>query len=216
MKVWVTRDEDRLGPLSSALIAVGLEVILEPVVQRRLISDAADEIARLGRDDWLVLTSVYAIRAVAAQPARVPRVAVVGQASREAALARGFRVEFVSDLGSGQSLFRGLRAVVQGGRVCYPRSHQAPSPQPWPEVELTSPILYETIPRPFERRVAKQADIVSVVSPSAVAAVGAFDLRYASIGPSTSEAIGRIGRTLWVESPQPDFTSLANAIADQC
>ena len=61
MNVWVTRDEKSDGPLSSALRSAGLGVILEPVLERRVVTDAADVIARLGPDDWLVLTSVYAV-----------------------------------------------------------------------------------------------------------------------------------------------------------
>ncbi|MCH7840618.1 MAG: hypothetical protein IID38_10345, partial [Planctomycetes bacterium] len=82
MRIWVTRDETPGGPLSAALAAVGLTVVCEPVLQRRVIDDAAETISRLSPDDWLVLTSVYAVEAVRADRARIPRVAVVGEASR--------------------------------------------------------------------------------------------------------------------------------------
>lgn len=213
MKVWVTRDETNDGPLSTALRAVGQVVVLEPVLERRAVGDAAEAISRLGPDDWLVLTSPYAISAVAAEPAQVPCVAVVAEPSRKAARARGFRVELVSPGGDGKSLFKELRRTVRNGKVCYPRSGLVPPPEPWAGVELLSPVLYETVPRPFDRDVVKRVDVVSVVSPSAVDAVGPVDLPVASIGPSTSAAIRGLGIEPWVEAPERSFTSLADAIA---
>jgi uroporphyrinogen-III synthase len=186
--------------------------VLEPVLERRLVTDAADIIGQLGPDDWLVLTSVYAVEAVAPQPARRPRVAVVGEASRSAAMAKGFHVELVSAEGTGESLFASLREEVQSGNVCFPRSSLAKVPRPWPGVEVISPILYETVPRSFDPGIVHRVDVVCVASPSAVEAVGPVDLPFASIGPTTSAAIRRLGKEPWVEAPQPSFESLASAI----
>lgn len=215
MRVWVTRDEVSDGPLSTALRDVGLEVVLEPVLQRRIVTDAADVIGQLGPDDWLVLTSAYAAEAVAPEPARRPRVAVVGNASRRAALAKGFRVELVSTEGTGRNLFEVLRAKAPSGKICYPRSSLVEVPQSWPGVEILSPILYETILRSFDPDIVHRVDVVCVASPSAVEAIGPVDLPFASIGPTTSAAIRRLGKTPWVEAPQRGFESLASAIRDR-
>ncbi len=215
MRVWVTRDETGDGPLSAALRNAGLEVVLEPVLERRAVSDAAEEISRLGPDDWLVLTSAYAIAAVAQGPARVPRVAVVAEASRRAAQARGFRVELIASEGDGRSLFRDLRQTVNRGKICYPRSSLAHPPDPWPDVELISPVLYSTHPRHFDRDVIGRVEVVALVSPSAVEAVGPVDLPLASMGPSTSAAIRKLGREPWIEAPQRSFESLAHALAEK-
>ncbi|UCC31740.1 MAG: uroporphyrinogen-III synthase [Phycisphaerales bacterium] len=215
MKVWVTREETNDGPLCAALRAVGLEPVLEPALERRVVTDAADEISRLGPGDWLVLTSTYAVNAVAAEPARVPRVAVVAESSRAAAQARGFRVELVSRDGTGKSLFDQLRSEITTGKVCFPRSALVEPPKGWPGVELLSPVLYETVSRAFDRNVIKSVDVVSVASASAVEAVGKVDLPFASIGPSTSKALRDLGIDPWVEAPQRSFESLAAAIAGQ-
>lgn len=212
MRVWVTRDEGSDGAMSSALRAVGLTVALEPVLQRRVLTDAASEIDRLEPDDWLVLTSVYAIDAVAQVPARRPRVAVVGEASRKAAVAKGFRVELMAADGTGKSLFDQLHSMATTGKVCYPRSSLAAVPQAWQGVELISPVLYETVPRQFDHNVIGRVDVVCVASPSAVEAVGSVDLHYTSIGPTTSAAIRRLGKEVWVEAPDRSFESLARAI----
>jgi uroporphyrinogen-III synthase len=213
MRVWVTRDEPADGPLSTALRAVGLTVVHEPVLERRVLDDAADVLALLGAEDWLVLTSVYAIEAVAAEFARTPQVAVVGEASRRVAAAKGFRVEHVSSGGDAASLFGELRGKATRGKVCYPRSSLAEPPDPWPGIELLAPVLYETCARAFDGGVIDRVDVVSVASPSAVEAIGVVDRHYASIGPSTSAALRRIGVEPWVEAWEHTFQGLARAIA---
>lgn len=215
MRVWVTREESDDGPLSAALRQHGLRPVLEPVLMRRVVDDAADIIAQLGPDDWLVLTSPYAIEAVAGEPARVPRVAVVGEPSRKAAEARGFRVELVCSGGDGRSLFDELRTRATTGKVCYPRSALIDAPPPWPNVEIISPVLYETVSRPFDRQVIKRVDVVTVASPSAVNAIGPIALPFASIGPTTSKALRALGREPWVEAPARSMESLAEAIGAQ-
>ncbi|MBU0618247.1 MAG: uroporphyrinogen-III synthase [Planctomycetes bacterium] len=215
MRVWVTRDEPRDGPLSTALRDHGLLVVCEPVLERRVVAGALDVIAQLGPDDWLVLTSPYAIEAAACEAAKTPRVAVVAQPSRRAAEAHGMRVELVSSGGDGESLFRELRGKVTSGIVCYLRSSRAAMPESWPGVDLRCPVLYETTTRAFDRGVINRVDVVSVASPSAVLAVGPLDLPFASIGPTTSAAIRNLGREPWVEAPTPSFEALAVAIAAQ-
>ena len=214
MRVWVTRDEERNGPLSRAFSAVGLDVVLEPVIARRLVDDCAEAIRRLGPDDWLVLTSVYAIEAVACAPARIPRVAVVGQETRRAAEAKGLRVRQVCSGATRESLFEDLRSRVKRGTICYPRSSEALAPEAWPGVEVLSPVMYETSARAFDREVIRRVDVVSVASPSAVYAIGRLELPFASIGPTTSAALGALGIEPWVEAPQRSFQSLATAVAD--
>jgi len=200
--------------MTAALREVGLDPVLEPVLERRVLTDAADSLAKLGPDDWLVLTSTYGVNAVHGELARVPRVAVVGEPSKNAAEARGFRVELISGKGDGGTLFDELREVAKTGKVCYPRSSMVWPPKAWPDIEIISPILYETATRAFDRSVIDNVDVVSVGSPSAVEAVAPVDLPFASIGPSTTRALKRLGIEPWVEAPHRSFASLAKAIAD--
>lgn len=213
MRVWVTRDEESAGPLASALRSAGLAAVVEPVVKRRVVSDAAEEMGRLGADDWLVLTSRFAIESVALDAARVPCVAVVGKSSERAARARGFRVELVSKGGTAKSLFEELKGLIEKGTVCYARSSLAEAPAGWGEVEMVSPVLYETTAREFDRGVIERIDVVSVVSRSAVRAIGVLEKPFASIGPSTTQALDAIGVSAWVEAAERSFESLAGAIA---
>lgn len=213
MMVWVTRAEQPGGPLSVALADAGLSSITEPVLARRVVNDLADTVAQLTPDDWLVLTSVFAIEAVAAVPARVPCVAVIGEQSARAARTRGFRVELVSARDDAESLFTELRALSTGGRILYARSSLAHPPEPWAGIELMSPVLYETVVREFDRNVIEHVDIVSVASSSAVHAIGPVNLPVASIGPHTSAALLSVGITPQVEASDRSFESLAAAIA---
>jgi uroporphyrinogen-III synthase len=216
MRVWVTRDEGDDGPLSAALRARGLTPVLEPVLERRLVCDPAEALGVLSRDDWLVLTSPYAIDAVAScEAARVPRVAVVGEPSARLARSRGLRVELISPDGHGAGLFAELRKLATRGVVCYPRSAQAAEPQRWADVQLRCPALYDTIARSYDRGVIERVDVVAVASPSAVRAVGRVDRPYASIGRSTSQVLRALGLEPWVEADPPSFEALAAAIADQ-
>ena len=216
-RVWVTRDEPPDGPLATALAAVGLDPVHEPVLETQVLTDAAQEIGALGAEDWLVLTSPRAIAAVAIGPARVPRVAVVGEASARAAHGLGMRVEFMSPTATGSGLWDALALLAAGRRVCFPRSSLATIPD-LPGAELTAPVLYETRARPFDPDVAGRADIAALASPSAVHAVldrlGSLPCPAAAIGPTTSAAVHKAGGTLLVESPRPGFDALAEAIAD--
>ncbi len=215
MRVWVTRDEDPNGSLSTALRACHLQPILEPVIARRLLADMEDLARDLGPEDWLVLTSIFAIEAVADTVGRVPKVAVVGEPSAKRARELGLRVELVGSGVGGESLFADLRRLVHCGRVRYLRSSLASPLSSWENVEVSSPVIYETEPRVFDRSVAQRVDVVAVASPSAVRAVGDVGLPFASIGPVTSKAIREIGCGPWVEASHPTFQSLASVIADQ-
>lgn len=213
MRVWVTREEPADGPLCAALREHGLTAVLEPVIERCVVAEPAELLRELGPGDWLVLTSPFAIYAADCRAARVPNVAVVGEPSRQLAESLGLRVALVSPEPTGRSLWRTLRQRVSGARVCYPRSSQAPMPEGWPGVRLSAPILYETRERSFDRSVVGRVDVIAVASPSAVKAVGRQELPFASIGPTTTAALRRLGLEPWVEARPPSLPALAKAIA---
>lgn len=215
-RVWVTRDEPRAGPLATALEAAGLAPVSEPVLETHPVGDARAEIAALGPDDWLVLTSPRAIEAVAQPEARVPRVAVVGEASAQLARDTGLRVAFVSPSGDARGLWRHIEEHGAGLRVCFPRSSRS-APPTLRQARLTAPVLYEVHDRSFDITVAESVAVVTFASPSAVQSVakrlGRLPIPAASIGPTTSAAVTQAGGRVFVESPERDFNSLARALA---
>jgi uroporphyrinogen-III synthase len=213
-RVWVTRDEGTDGPLCAALRSRGLEAVLERVIERRVVADVAPQLAQLGPSDWLVLTSPFAIESL--PPGRWEcRVAVVGEASRQSALARGLRVELVSENGSGAGLWGRLREMTSRGVVLHPRSGLATPPAAWGAVRIEAPVLYRTLIRDFDPSVARRVAAAAVASASAARAIiGVSGLpRVASIGPSTSAALRAGGVTPWVEAPAPTLDALAGGIA---
>ncbi len=219
-RVWVTRDEEADGPLCCALRACGLEPVLEPVLKRVVVGDVSGELRGLGAEDWLVLTSVYAIENVPVELARVPRVAVVGEASQAAAQARGFRVELVSEKGTGHSLFAELQVLAKERRVVYPRSTLAKIPTDVAAFrEFRAPILYETVREKFEVAVVDEVQMIALTSASAVRALDAklrlteLSAPLASIGVTTSAAVEACGGEVAVQPKRPTLVGLAHAIA---
>lgn len=217
MRVWVTRDETPDGPLSTALRSRGLTVIHEPVITRRRVDDADADIAALGSEDWLVLTSPYAVEAISVNPPNNPKVAVIGESSRKTAVNKGMRVELVSQGGDAKSLFAELRGKITDGTVCYPRSSLAKPPEAWANVIILAPVLYVTEAREFDRTVIERVDLIAITSGSAVTALRAADLNLrdclvASIGPTTSTALRGHGLEPAIEAPQRSLESLAEEI----
>ncbi len=212
MKVWVTRDEPVDGPLGTALRAAGLQVVHEPVITRRCVCDAGRELASLRPSDWLVLSSAFALECIDPAAARVPRTAVVGAGTRDAAKLHGLRVRLVSSDGDAQGLFAELFAMVERAAVCYPRSSLATPPDAPIGITLLSPVVYDTAPRDFDRAVIATVDIVAVASASAANAIGPMDRPVASIGRSTTAALRKIGVTPRVQAAEPSFAALAEAI----
>ncbi|MCP3903900.1 MAG: hypothetical protein GY715_09725 [Planctomycetes bacterium] len=201
--------------MTTALRDAGLKPVWGPVLTRHRCSDAREEIGLLAPTDWLVLTSAYAVNTVAVDVARVPRVAVVGEASRRAAADLGLRVEIVGTDGGAAELFRQVREHARGTTVCYPRSSLAQVPEVPGADRIVAPVIYETAARPFRREIIDEVDVVAVASPSAVRAIGPVDLPFASIGRTTTAALAEIGITPWVEAPTPGFVALARAIAER-
>jgi len=216
IRVWVTRDEPPGGPLGEALREAGLEPVHEPVITRQACSDAGEELSRLNCDDWLVLTSAFALKCLALECINrdlPPHVAAVGDATATAAAARGLRVDLTAN-GGADALFALLRQRVTRGSVCYPRSSLADIPESWGDVTVSSPAVYETLPRDFDRAVMMRVNIAAMTSPSAVNVVGRVDLPMASIGPATTATIRAFGMEPQVEASSPSFDLLARAIAE--
>jgi uroporphyrinogen-III synthase len=216
-RVWVTRDEPQDGELGRALRDVGLDPVWCPVLMRRLRPEVIETLRDLHAGDWLVLTSRYAIEAIPAGFVK-SRVAVVGQASADAAKAKGWRVERESPDGTGRGLWDSLRSDLAGARrLCYPRSSLAPMPDTIPGVEMSAPILYETAPRPFDLMAARSVDVVSVCSPSAAEAISSVPKlpRAAALGPTTAAALRRLGIDPWLEVRNATFEDYAAGIAER-
>ncbi|MBW3552577.1 MAG: uroporphyrinogen-III synthase [Gemmatimonadetes bacterium] len=132
--VVVTRPVDRAGTLVAALEAEGAEVVLFPtieVVAPENSAQLADAAARVAEYDWVVFTSVYAVRALrdAASPvaAKAPRVGCVGEATAAEAEQAGFVPTVTPEGQTAADLARTLVAagVGPGSRILFPKAADA-------------------------------------------------------------------------------------------
>lgn len=219
--VWVTRLEDDEEKLANELRRVGLEPIVEPVLQIEALSNARSEIASLTSEDWLVLTSPLAIKIVARPNGTGPRVAVVGSSSTSVAKTFGFNVQLTSPSHDAQGLWQALAPLAKGRRVCFPRSALAKVPK-IEGLDIQAPIIYDVRPRDFDPHIVARVQIVTFTSPSAVASVmdklGPLSLPTVSIGPTTSAALRQAGVHNLLEGKQTNMAAVAFAakeISDQ-
>jgi uroporphyrinogen-III synthase len=172
-------------------------------------------VAQLGEHDWLVLTSPYAIENIPADAVRC-RVAVVGLPSSRLALERGLRVTLQGKDGTGMSLWSELSGhTVGASRILFPRSELAPVPASIGGTGVEAPVLYTTVPRPFDSARVASVSAAAVTSPWAAAVLAGLDVppRCASIGPTTSAALRARGVEPWIEAAAPSFPALARSIA---
>ena len=138
-RVLVTRADHQAEELSRCLVAVGAEPVQLPVIRflRSPEPERLDAALRaLGDYDWVVFTSVNAVRAVAerlealglplASLARC-RLAAIGPATAAALQEHGLSVEVVPDEYVGEGVLRALaeRDTWPGRRVLLPRAAQA-------------------------------------------------------------------------------------------
>jgi len=117
---------------------------------------AIDEIAQF---DWLILTSVRAVRAVAGRTSesglllrsaeRTWRAACVGPVTAEAARLAGFPVAHVAETHNGVALAKELGTRLKGAKVLLPRSDKAnpdlPAALRQYGAEVTEVIAYRTV-----------------------------------------------------------------------
>lgn len=139
-RVLVTRAAEQAGELADALRAAGLEPVLLPTLEFREVDfgELDRALGQLGEFDWLVLTSVNAVKALAArlqvQGSSLPdslRIAVVGRATGGAVeeMLRHRRPELVSPEPVADSLARELvkqaeRASAGPGRFLIVRAQE--------------------------------------------------------------------------------------------
>jgi uroporphyrinogen-III synthase len=250
-RVVVTRASEQSAGLARALEALGAEVIFLPAIQFAEPEDSAAldrAIASLERFDWLVFTSGNAVRffarraaalgaSLSAPAARLggrPKVAVVGEATAQAARAAGFSVEYVARRATASDLARELRDAVRRrrarlGRVLVPSSDRAADdfPRALAEAgaEVACPVAYRTLAAPADTAVLEtlrrgEADVVSFASPSAftglASQLGEQALArcvLAAIGPTTARAIRDAGLPVAIEARTSTAAGLAEAIA---
>ncbi len=240
-RIAVTRPRERMAGLVAALEALGADVLAAPAITVAPPAswDALDDaLARLLDFDWLALTSVSAVEAVAERLAlrddamsQLPPVAVVGAATARAAQARLGRVDCVPALHTADGLGDALPRP-RGTRVLFPAADRARDALPavlrarGATVERV--IAYRTLPAPPDALAEPAAharagtlDAVLLASPSAASAVaracgdalrGAGAPRVVCLGPATARACEGLGLRVAAVATQPSDDALVHAL----
>ena len=116
LRIVICRPREQAKPLADGLAAAGAEVVSAPVIA---IVDPPDggaalraAMARLGRGDWLVITSPNgAVRAAAAGPlSEGVNVAAIGPGTADRAVAAGLTVRMVPDRAIAEGLLQAFPA----------------------------------------------------------------------------------------------------------
>ena len=236
--VVVTRDEPPGGALAGRLAAAGARVLHWPTVTIAPPLDAAPlerALAALERFDWLALTSVHAVEAVAARRASLPqdlRVAVVGAATAAAARSQGFRVDRLPADFSSDALPISAAGDAAECRILFPASDRAASTLVHGLAALGAEVVrveaYRTTVAALDLRSCLTAaargevDVLTFASPSSVDALAdalaptAFSVLLASaavaaIGPTTAAALARRGRPADAVAEPATLDGLADA-----
>ena len=221
-RVVVTRAAQQASEFLRALSAVGAVPILAPTIE---IAPALDggaalrtAITRLGEIDWVVFSSTNAVDHFFAEihDARDlagARVAVIGEATAQAVLARGVVPDLLPDRFSAVGLLGSFPPMPNGGgAVMIPRADRARdllsnelSARGW---DVIAPVAYRTInamPTTEMMTAVGAADVITFASSSAVQGfvegpgLGALPAIVASIGPSTSATLRAHGIQVDIE-----------------
>ena len=221
MRVLLTHSEGRLEGLADALIAHGLAVTHDPLIETVFLPDKrvrADAEALLGVA-WLLFTSRTAARAWAALglplDGATPQLGAVGRRTADDLRRLGGRVALEAGPPNAEGLLETFSShVAPPAQVGLPCGEQALGTL---ETGLTRAgftvsraVLYRTVTRPLPET---DADIVVLASPSAVAALpgSLSNARLVALGPSTARAVRERGLHA-VESRTPDLASIVEAV----
>jgi len=135
--VLVGRARHQASALSAGLKALGAEVIEIPFIEirpPRSYKRLDSALKRIDEYDWLILTSVNGVEALASRikklkikPEKLPsvRVAAIGPSTREGAEKFGLKVAIVPKQYVAESVVESLRGKVEGKRVLLARAKVA-------------------------------------------------------------------------------------------
>lgn len=197
MRIALTQSEGRLEGLQERLVAMGLEVVRQPLVQTQTLQA---DLAPLADCRWWLFTSVAAVRAVVALGGRLEGrlLGAVGQATRQSLEEAGGRVELVAPEESAESLAEAFLSRRPSGWVGLPQGSRA---RPVLAQRLRdagygvrSVVVYQTQPLSWPPGLVPE--VVLLTSPSGVEALPEAVGRKAhllALGPTTAAALSEQG-----------------------
>lgn len=221
--------------------AVPIEVPVIEIVPPESYAPLDDALKRLDQFDWLILTSINTLREVSLRcerfgvnPANAEHlnVAAVGQATAEAARHLGFRVNVVPEAQVAESLVATLQSKIAGKRVLLARAAVARDVIPdalraagatVDVVDAYQNVMPDAAPQQLRHAYGRGLDAVTFTSSSSVthlaraAQAGGVPfplkgVRAVSIGPITTQTLGKIGWPPAAEADPHDIPGLIAAV----
>ncbi len=244
-RVLVTRARHQAEALAARLRRLGATVLALPSIEirpPRSFRPLDSALRRVGRYDWLILTSVYGVEALFSRlrkQSMSPRhlrhlgVAAIGPATKAEVERRGLRVHVMPREYVAESVVRALRRRVKGKRVLLVRARVARDVLPrelrraGAKVEVVE--AYQTVVPPKSRLILRRVlrdrrpDWVTFTSSSTArnfaVLVGPNRMRaalkgtrVASIGPVTSNTLRELGLRVTVQARKYTIPGLVQAL----
>jgi uroporphyrinogen-III synthase len=209
LRAIVTRPQEQAEPLAERLRAVGLEVVLCPLIELEPIGPA--EVDVIGYD-WVVVTSPRGASELAERRrGELPEVAAIGPGTAAALRERGIEPALVPRVSTQEGLVAEL--APDPGRVLFAGAEDA-RPYLAEALHADTVVLYRT--RELRPAEPPRGDFVVLASASAARAFAALGLEIpaVSIGPETTREAEARGVRVVAEAENHDLDGLVAAVAE--
>jgi uroporphyrinogen III methyltransferase/synthase len=208
LRVIVTRPREHAGALAERLEALGLDVVLCPLIELEPAGPPELEVAGY---DWVVVTSARGARELAARRrGDLPRLAAIGPGTAAALRERGIEPALVPSVSTQEGLVAELPDPP--GRVLFAGAEDA-RPYLADALQADVVVLYRT--RELRPETQPEGDLIVLASASAAKAFAALGLEIpaVSIGPETTRAAQEQGVEVVAEAESHDLDGLVSAVA---
>jgi uroporphyrinogen-III synthase len=207
--VIVTRPRDQARPLVERLEALGLEVVLCPLIELEPIGPPEVDVTGF---DWVVVTSPRGAREFATRRrGNLPRVAAIGPGTAAALRENGIEPALVPRVSTQEGLVAELPDPP--GRVLFAGAEDA-RPYLAEALHAEAVVLYRT--RQLRPAEPPGGDLVVLASASAAKAFATLGLEIpaVSIGPETTREAQAQGIEVVAEAATHDLDGLVAAVAE--
>jgi uroporphyrinogen-III synthase len=209
LRVIVTRPRDQARPLVERLEALGLEVVLCPLIELEPIGPPEVDVTGF---DWVVVTSPRGARELATRRrGNLPRVAAIGPGTAAALRENGIEPALVPRVSTQEGLVAELPDPP--GRVLFAGAEDA-RPYLAEALHAEAVVLYRT--RQLRPAEPPGGDLVVLASASAAKAFATLGLEIpaVSIGPETTREAQAQGIEVVAEAATHDLDGLVAAVAE--
>jgi len=207
-RVIVTRARDSAGPLAERLEALGLEVVLCPLIE---LEPAGPQEIDVTGYDWVVVTSRRGAEELARRRrGELPKVAAIGPGTAAALREHGIEPALVPATSTQEGLVAELPQPP--GRVLFAGAEDA-RPYLAEALDADTVVLYRT--RALRPERPPEGDLVVLASASAARAFATLGLEIpaVSIGPETTREAREHGLQVVAEAESHDLDGLVEAVA---